>query len=146
MTAKEFLLQYEYADRRARRLRAEYEREQELIDAIRSPQGGDGMPRGSGISKTVEDRAIRLTMKLADWKEAELDAIRIRQEVFEVISGIDGIEGEVLYERYINLHKWEDICVLVHMSWRHTHRIHAKALRATEQKMALNDTMPAIYD
>lgn len=135
MTAKEFLKQYEYADQRARRLRAEYEREKALIDAIRSSSDNDGMPHGSGISKPVEDKAIRLADKTMKWKMAELDALHARQEVFELINSIDGIEGEVLYERYVNLRKWEEICVLVHYSWQGVHKVHKRALALVESRL-----------
>jgi hypothetical protein len=69
---------------------------------------------------------------------AELDAIRLRQEVFETIAGIEGIEGELLYERYINLHKWEEICILLHYSWHGVHAVHRRALAIVER--ALNGT------
>ena len=141
MTAKEYLRQYEYADIRARRCKAEYETELEKIDAIGSTLSHDaGMPHGTGVSRKTEDKAIRLADKAMKWKEAELDAIMIRQEVFELIHDIDGTEGEILYERYINLRKWEDICVIIHMSWKHTHRLHARALQIVSEKMTLNDT------
>lgn len=138
MTAKEYLRQYEEAKRKAARHKAEYEKEQELIDGIRSSLGGDGTPHSPGISRKVEDMAIRLTDKLLEWKMAELEAIRLRQEVYEVITGIKGIEGELLYERYINLHKWEEICILLHYSWNGVHYIHHKALAQVE--LVLNGT------
>lgn len=138
MTAKEFLKQYEYADARAKRLKAEYERELLLIDAVRSVSDNDGMPHGSGISKPVEDKAIRLADKAALWKMAELDAIEKRQEVFELIYDIDGPEGSVLYERYINLRHWEDICVLIRYSWVQTHEYHKRALRIVQDRIESN--------
>ena len=141
MTAKEFLRQYEDANRRALRCKSEYETELEKIDAIGSTLSNDaGMPHGSGVSRRTEDKAIRLADKAAKWREAELDAIEKRQAVFEVIYDVDGIEGEILYQRYINLKKWEEVCVAVHMSWRQTHRLHYKALCIIEKKMALNGT------
>lgn len=139
MTAKEFLRQYEYADKRARRLGAEYQREIQMIDAIRSASDNDGMPHGTGTSRPTEDKALKLADKALRWKEAELEAIRIRQQVFELIYDIDGIEGEVLTERYINLRKWEEICVLVHYSWHGVHAIHRRALAIVER--ALNGTL-----
>ena len=135
MTAKEFLKQYEYADRRARRLRAEYEREVQLIDAIRSASDNDGMPHGTNISRPTEEKALKLADKALRWKEAELEAIAKRQEVFEVIYDIDGIEGEVLVERYINLRKWEEICILVHYSWQGVHKVHKRALFIVESRL-----------
>ena len=135
MTAKEFLKQYEHASRIVQRCKTEYETEVEKIDAIGSTLSNDGMPHGSGISRKTEDKAIRLAEKATKWKAAELDAIAKRQEVFEVIYDIKGIEGEILIERYINLRKWEDICVLIHYSWRGTHKIHARALQIVEARI-----------
>ena len=128
MTAKQFLRQYEDAQRRASRYKAEYERESELIDSVRSTLGGDGMPHGSGISKRVEDQAIRLAEKAMRWKAAELDAIARRQEVFELIDQIPGIEGEVLYERYINMSTWESMAETLHYSVRGVQYAHGRAL------------------
>jgi hypothetical protein len=135
MTAKEYLEQYDNADRRAKKLKAEYEKEQELIDAIRSASDNDGMPHGNGISKPTEDKALRLADKRLKWIEAELDAIAKRQEVFELIIDIDGIEGDVLYERYVNLRKWEEICILVHYSWPGVHLVHRRALDIVESRL-----------
>lgn len=133
MTAKEYLRQYEQAVRQAKRMQNEYERELDLIDSVRSTLGGDGMPHGSGISKRVEDQAIRLADKAAQWKMAQLDALHLAQEVFETISKIPDIDGDILYERYINLHKWEDICVLLHISWYSVHDHHRRALRMVDE-------------
>ena len=140
MTAKEFLKQYEYADRKVRRLETEYHDELLMVDAIRSASDNDGMPHGTGISKPTEDKAIRLADKHLRLIDARLEALAKRQEVFDLVNSIEGIEGDVLYERYINLRKWEDICVIIHVSWRQTHRLHGRALRAIEEKMALNGT------
>lgn len=132
MTAKEFLKQYEYADRKVRRLETEYHDELIMVDAIRSASDNDGLPHGSGISKPTEDKAIRLADRALRLTEARLEAIQIRQEVFDLIDSIDGIEGDVLYQRYIKLHKWEEICVLLHYSWHGIHSAHRRALAVVE--------------
>lgn len=128
MDVKRYLRQYEEADRLARRYRREYELEHEKIDAVKSTLDNDGMPRASGISRKVEDQAIRLADKAMKWKIAELDAIRLRQEVFDTVIKVPDIEGEILYERYINLLKWEEVCVAVHASWYTVHAHHKRAL------------------
>lgn len=138
MTAKEYLRQYEELNRRAQRLKMEYETELMKIDAIESTLAGDGLPHGTGISRKTEDKAIRLADKAAEWKMAELDAIEKRQEVFEMINGIEGVEGEVLYERYINLRHWEEICILIHYSWVQTHEYHKRALRIIQDRIEPN--------
>lgn len=135
MTAKEYLRQYEIANRKALQYRTEYEKELELIDSVKSTLDTDGMPRGSGISRITEDRALRLAEKAAAWKMAELDAIATRQEVYDLIHSIKDIEGDILYERYVNLLKWEEVCVAVHLSWYAVHQHHRKALQIVEAKL-----------
>lgn len=134
MTAKQFLKQYEEACIKARQHRREYEKQMELIGSVSMKM--DGMPHGSGISKPTENDALKLADKALRWKEAELEAIRIRQRVYEVIAGIPDKEGQVLYERYISLHKWEEICILLHYSWNGVHHVHRRALEKVE--MVLN--------
>lgn len=133
MTAKEYLKQYEYAQKRADRFREEYEAELLKVDAVRSLSDNDGMPHGSNISKPTEDKAIRLADKALKWKSAELEAIEIRNEVFETICGITDVEGDVLYQRYVKLRKWEEICVLLHYSWKGIHLVHRRALSIVDR-------------
>lgn len=128
MTVKEYLQQYENAARIARRLKREYENELEQIDNIRSGLGGDGTPRGSGTSRSVEEKAIRLADKALEWKTAELEAIQLRQEIFDVINTVPDEMGDVLYERYINLKSWSEVAKAVGYSKSRTHTLHRKAL------------------
>ena len=123
MTAKEYLKQYEYAARRVARYQEEYNRESLLIDAVRSLSDNDGMPHGSGISKPTEVKAVRLADKKLRLIDAQLEAIRLRQEIFDTVMGLDGLEADVLVERYLNLDEsghlqtWEVVCDRVHYSW-----------------------------
>lgn len=135
MTAKEYLRQYEELNRRARRLKAEYETELEKIDAIGSTLASDGTPHGTGVSKRTEIKAIRLADKALAWKEIELEAIAKRQEIFDLIYNISGLEGEILFERYVNLRKWEQICVQLNISWNAVHYNHRKALAIVQNRL-----------
>lgn len=132
MTAKDFLKQYEYAENRIKRLEEELNDERLMIDAVRSLSDNDGLPHGNGISKPVEDRAIRLVDKLAELVDARLEAIKLRREVFEVVQRVDGVPGDVLFARYIKLMKWEDVSGYVHYSLKWTHHYHAIGLAAVE--------------
>lgn len=143
MTAKEYLKQYEYADRYAHRLRNEYIRENELIDAI--SLNADGMPHGSEISKPTEQKAIRLANAALKWKTAELEAIEIRQEIFMAINEVGGIEGDILFGKYIELRKWKDIAEALHYSEQNIYRIHGRALQIVADNMRVNESKgPAI--
>lgn len=123
MNANQYLKQYEYAVKRAARYRDEYERESLLIDAVRSLSDNDGMPHGSGISKPTEVKAVRLADKKLRLIDAKLEAIRLRQEIFDTVMSLDGLEADVLVERYLNLDEyghlqtWESVCDRVHYSW-----------------------------
>lgn len=137
MLIKEYLEQYRVADRKAKRLRREYEKEKALIDSIKSPLATDGTPHGSGISKTVEMRAIKLADKLLEYEDAELDAIEIRQAVFDTIMKIDGIESDILYAYYVDYYDerrnkartWDDVAEIVHVEPRTVYRIKLRAFK-----------------
>lgn len=132
MTAKEYLRQYEYATRKVKRLEVELEEETLLIDAVRSVSDNDGMPHGSGISKPTEERAIRLADKKLRLVQARLDAVEIRQNVYDVIEQIGGDEADVLYQRYILLKTWDKVCESVYFSWFKVNQLHHSALDKVE--------------
>ena len=116
-------------------LEEELDQETELIDAIRSASDNNGMPHGSGTSDPTAEKAIRLADKKMRLIDARLEAIEKRQEIFDFVSSIDGIEGEVLFHRYVNLRKWEEICILVHYSWQGVHKVHKRALGIVESRL-----------
>jgi DNA-directed RNA polymerase specialized sigma subunit len=128
MTVRKYLEQYGEAVRIAERLKTEYDQELLEIDNVRSTLGGDGTPHGTGISRATEDKAIRLADKALELKDAELEAVRIRQEVFDSIRRIQGTKGDILYEKYINLKSWDEVADTVGYSKRHVQRLHDEAL------------------
>lgn len=123
MTAEKYLRQYKYACDRIRRYEREYRDEMLLIDAVRSLSDNDGMPHGSGISKPTEDKAVRLAERAERLVDAKLAAIRIRQEIFDTVHSLGGLEADVLIERYLylsddgNLRTWNEVCSSVNYSW-----------------------------
>ena len=133
MTAKEYLRQYECAVKRIQRLETELEEETLLIDAVRSVSDNDGMPHGSGISKPTEERAIRLADKRLRLVQARLDAVEIRQNVYDVIERIGGDEADVLYQRYILLKTWDKVCESVFYSWYKVNHLHRDALEKVDK-------------
>ena len=117
MTARRYLEQYKRAVQRIHRLEEEYEQESLLIDAVRSLSDNDGMPHGTNISKPTECKAVRLADKRQRIVDAKLDAISVRQEVFDTIMELDNLECDVLLQRYVYLKKWEDVCIAVNYTW-----------------------------
>lgn len=123
MTAERYLRQYEWALNTIRRLEREMEEERLQIDAIRSPSDNDGMPHGNGTSNPTADKATALIDAANRLMDARLEAVRIRQKVFDTIMLVGGVEADVLIERYVHLtpegrlQPWEQVCDAVHYSW-----------------------------
>lgn len=137
MRAKDYLKQYEEAVRRVNILQREYDEEMDLIDNIRSSLGGDGMPRSGEISKKVENQAVKLAEKAEELYDAQLEALRLQNRIFKTVMMIPGEAGSVLYERYIQLHKWDEIADSVGYSVRQTHNLHRQGLEAIDEILNL---------
>ena len=86
------------------------------------------MPHGSGISRMVEQRALRLVERIDKYREAEMAAREKKHQVFDLIWNVPGLKGDILYERYINLKKWEEVADTVHLSLRQVHNLHGQVL------------------
>lgn len=132
MTGREYLEQYKHKEILLLRVREEYRIELDQIDSIRSALDNSGVPSGQA-SKQVEIRAMRLAEKAGRLRNAELEALATRQKVFDVIAMVEGVKGQVLYERYINLKKWEDVADAVCYEERQARRIHDEAVRIVEE-------------
>lgn len=139
MKVTEYLEQYEYALYAAQRARKTYELEMERIDAIGSTLSGDGTPHGSGISRKTESKAIRLADKATKWLEAEEQAQIKMEEIANFINDIPGIEGVVLYQRYIELLGWKEIAENLIYTESGIFKVRERALNIAERKLN-NDT------
>lgn len=137
MKAIEYLEQYEYAIYAANRARANYELENERIDAIGSTLSNDpGMPHGTGISRKTENKAIRLADKAKKWLDAEEQAQIKLEEITDFINGIPGVEGMVLYQRYVQLLGWREIAENLVYSESGIFKVRDRALAIAERKLA----------
>jgi hypothetical protein len=102
------------------------------------------------IPQLVHDK-IRVTMtdttteNLAEMCDLEtcinqrrIDIINNRREIENSINNVDKAElRTLLYKRYINGMKWENVAVEMSYSWKQVHRLHSKAL---EQIIFKDDT------
>lgn len=138
MTIKEYLRQYEEAERIARRMKSEYDAALLKIDSIKSPMDTDGTPHGSAISRRTEEAAIQLAEAAERYKNAEIEAIKKRGQVFNLIWNVPGIKGDILYERYINLRRWDEIADIIHYSLRQVHNLHGQVLQELNNCISLH--------
>lgn len=135
--AKDYLNTYrEYAEIERRKLEA-YELEVEKIDRIPTAfNAPDGIPiPGNRNHSRTEENAIRLSERREAWQIAALNALEVRQEIFDVINSIDGIESDVLYERYINLRTWNAVSIAADVSLSGTHKAHRRGLEIVQERI-----------
>ena len=137
--ATEYLEQYEYALYAANRARANYELETERIDAIGSTLASDGQPHGTGVSRQTENKAIRLADRAKEWLDAEEQAQIKLEEITDFLNRIPGIEGVVLYQRYVQLLGWKEIADNLIYSESGIFKVRERALAIAERKLNLNE-------
>ena len=112
-----------------KQLQDEYDEQMEMVDNIRSPLGGDGLPRSGTVSRKVEKQAVELAEKAQELKEAEIWAVATRQQIYDTIKEVPGVQRDVLHERYVELKKWKDVAKTVNYSLSHTKSVlHNKGL------------------
>lgn len=124
---KEYLNQYRNANRKYRLL-LEQERGLRLeMQGAKTVEYSD-MPKGDGQTD-LSSSMVKLDELLSKIEKKKLEMLNIRMDIENRIADMqDGLQGRVLYLRYICLMSWEDICVEIKYSWRQTHYLHSKAL------------------
>lgn len=87
------------------------------------------MPKGGHRQQDLSDVIIRIeTLKDKIDKEI-IKSMNRRIEIENTILGVeDAKEKTLLRLRYLEMLKWEEICVRMKYSWKQIHRLHAKAL------------------
>ena len=139
MTATEYLEQYRDATKLVMRAREEYDREMEMIDTIRSPLAGDGLPRSGDISRKVEQDAIRLEEKARELLAVEVPALKLRQQIVSTIQKVSSPAADVLMERFVNLTEngrmqtWKSVADKVGYSEENVYRLRIKGLDEVEK-------------
>lgn len=95
-------------------------------------------------SGTASASYTRIIDKITDLELAVLEDIEhmleVRAEVENVILTLEN-QNELLVCKYrhLLLKKWNDIADMMHMSERHVHRLHEKALTHIDEKRCLNE-------
>jgi len=127
MRAKEFLQQYRNAD-------AEINAKLEQIARLRSLAEKTTQTLTSDVVRTSpENKLERIVTKIADMEnavDARVDKLQdIKRQVEAAIAAVpDPKQRAILERRYINGERWEKISVDMNYTYRHTMRLHARAL------------------
>lgn len=88
----------------------------------------DGMPHGTSLSD-LSDYAAKVDELERELIQKRYDRICSFQKVQSAIEAVeDEAEKDLLTYRYLRGMKWEEIAVKMGYSWKHMHRIHARAI------------------
>lgn len=129
MNAKEYLSQYNKALRYTEKC---FERLEAVLNVSPGSPKIDGMPKGgeqSDLSEIVGD--IIELQKTAE--KAKAKALKLAAEIIDTVNSVsDQKEKELLWLRYIDGRKWEEVAEEMHYSSQHIYRLHGQALQSID--------------
>jgi hypothetical protein len=125
---KEYLNEYKNLCFKLKSLEEQLQSIREVNEAAKVQTLTD-MPKGS-MQTDLSDymcKIEKLQDKIREKKtECENRRLDIEERILEVKNGI---ESTILFKKYIEFNKWEEICVDIGYEWAQVHRYHSKALQ-----------------
>lgn len=124
---KEYLKTY-------RQLKQETYSKAELLEHLKTKEMGEAIRYSdlphSGNKKDLSDHIQKLEEVEEELVEANEEAIDKMAEIIRAINQMDdAMSKEILRSRYILGKSWEQIACDIHMTYRHTIRLHGYALQ-----------------
>ncbi len=127
-----YLKQYRSLSMEIDQITKELQRWQDLATRI-SPSYSD-MPHGGGSDK-VQTAAVEVA-ELTDKLNQKLhQAIMVQENIKKLLESLDDIKlRQLMYYRYINGMRWEEIAVRMDFNYRWVLRLHRKALNQISEQ------------
>lgn len=129
MKAKDYLEQIRILDRLINNKLQELEQLEALATKVTSVNSGDRV-QASGSQDKMADTVIKI-LELKQEINADID--RLVDLKCEIIPLIDAVQDadliDVLYKRYIQGKKWEEIALEMHYTFRWVLKLHGRALQ-----------------
>lgn len=126
--AKEYLQQIRKAQLHINSLQEEIETMKELAVSIGAMNQDEkvlssvSQDKITDIICKIEDRTVELKDKMTEY-------IQLRAEVMATISKVDNDDyQQILYKRYCQMKKWEEIALEMSYTWRWVIKLHGRAL------------------
>jgi hypothetical protein len=131
MTAKEFLWQYQNAQREIDAKLDKIRKLREIATKTTTTLNPDK------VQSTQDNKMERIITEYADMVTEVENSISLSHNTQNIVSGVirqikDPIQRAVLYRRYINGEKFEKISVNMNYCYKQVCRIHGKALDAVK--------------
>ena len=131
--AKEYLLQVSRAEHRIKRLQEEIQTLQELVTSTSAISQGERVISSTSQDK-MADTICTIEEKIEEWNIEVRKLVEIRAEIMTTISKLSNEEYRgILYKRYCQSKKWEEIALEMGISYRHTTRLHGLGLQEIEK-------------
>lgn len=130
MTAKEYLRQVRTARDAKNRLLNEALTLREQATRITTSMSATGGRGGDG--RKIENAAVKLADLSREFEEQAAAYAEIEREVMATVNRLDEPYATLLYLRYFEGRKWEEIAVQMSYSWQWTHKLHKAALKKIE--------------
>lgn len=128
MTAKEYLSQIRKYDSQINNKLAEIERLREFATSITSTLKEDVVQSGSGGKSRVAEAVDKIVD--LEWEiNADVDKlVDLKREIMAVIDQLEAPFCDVLYKRYLQYMKWEEIAVDMCYTYQWVCELHGRAL------------------
>jgi len=144
MNAREYLMQFQELDCIVEKKREAYLLARERAESIPSSLAYSDSPRSHGHGK-AEDRILKLSDARKAYVNAAYDALLKMDEIAWFIAFIPGIEGTVLYERYIQRKQWQQIADDCDMAPSGLYRAHLRALKIVQDLLDNGTDSKSVY-
>lgn len=137
MTAKEYLEGIKRLDNIINSLIAEYDAIKGMTTKITASSEGDRVQASNS-----QERMADMVCRMVDCQNninANIDKyVDMRNDILEELQHLDNADHiAVLYKRYFEFKKWEQIACEMSLGWRGTLKLHGRALNAMDN--ILND-------
>lgn len=132
---KKYLNRYRESGRKIINLQEELQALREVEQSAKIQQLSD-MPKGSGRQQDIAVVLIGIEKLQKRIDDEIIKSVNVRVEIENTLLNVsDAQEAKVLRLRYIDMMKWEEICVQMNYSWKQIHRVHKRALENLEIKI-----------
>jgi DNA-directed RNA polymerase specialized sigma subunit len=132
MTAKEYLNQVRNLESKMKILKEEIDTLREMVVSTGAIQQGERV-LSSGTQDKMAETICKINEKECEWNDLMREFALARANVIINIQKLNNPEYEqILYKRYCQSKKWEEIALEMNISYRHVLRLHGYALKDIE--------------
>lgn len=126
---KKYLNRYRDSGRKIINLHEELKALRDVEQSAKTQQLSD-MPKGSSRQQDIAVVLIGIEKLQKRIDDEIIKSVNVRLDIENTLLNVsDAQEARVLRLRYIELMKWEEICVQMNYSWKGIHKVHGRALK-----------------